>query len=127
MMLNVFSTGAGLLLLLWFTSLLPSDSRDPREGNPFALVCVFTHAHADQLFIQTLLLKSCEYLLYALGCWFAQFFGEGGTHFPVAPQDSFVSSVLSPGIFFGLVLILDFRVSRCLKLGWGIFLQALGT
>lgn len=64
------------------------------------LLCVFTRAHAGQLFIQTLLLKSYEYLLYALGCWFTQVFGEGSTDFAVAPQDSLVNSVLSHAIFF---------------------------
>lgn len=88
------------------------------------LLCVFTHA--AQLFIQTLLLKSCEYLLYALGCWFTQVFGKGSTHFPVALQDSLVNSVHSPDIYFSLVLILDFRVKKCLGLGWGVFLQVLG-
>lgn len=88
------------------------------------LLCVFTRA--GQLFMQTLLLKSCEYLLYALGYWFTQVFGEGSTHFPVAPQDSLVNSELSPGIFFGLVLILDFRVNKCLGLDWSVFLQVLG-
>lgn len=42
MMLEAFSTGARFLMLLWFTSLLPNGSRDPREGNPFAVVCVHT-------------------------------------------------------------------------------------
>lgn len=37
------------------------------------------------------------------------------------------NSVLSPDIFFCLVLILDFRVNKCLRLGWDVVLQVLGT